>query len=667
MQLRVKPRATSSHWYDLDQLELSGIKVVTTDVFDTLLLRTARSERARLVDAERRFSRYLAAQGYPVDWPTLLRMRREAQRVAYRACDVGASGEVREVDIISRQLQLLDLPQSFGAYRLRLTVEIEKRSLIPNFELAKRLREFKAKGLRVVAISDTALPAASVKELIDHFLGVALVDAIYSSADQGKTKRRGEIFAPVAQNENVAFHQMLHVGDDALADDMIPSRLGLRTLRVPRSQAHNYARFANAAGTEVKSAVGNKWQRLIMTKKPHTDAVSFGHEVLGPIAAQFCQQIWLYAEEARRNEECVLLFCARGGIGIREAFERFLSARRLPMQVRRQNFFVSRLLAARAAVAARSDAALQELGREFSQSTYLEVAEALGGGSYQLEGEWTRPFDAAQFYRLLSGDDAAIVRADIDHQNALFKRHLHEITQGAKRIILCDTGLYGSTQRLLGAACPDLSIETIQFARANYKRHSEAHFPRVSGLVVEQNLYSPLRAETCILRYWHLIESLFEPGIPSVKTLHLGEDDCVRANSGPIEFGALDPAAGNMLLTGALAYIDALATRDRMSIVADLDKAWRSLKQTITRPTAADISFLAVHARSVDFGRAGSVSTLRDVSQGDYHGRMQSVRSALWREAAVVREFPVLSPLLLTMIELAHAVRPMVRVQADVR
>ena len=200
---------------------------------------------------------------------------------------------------------------------------------------------------------------------------------------------------------------------------------------------------------------------------------------------------------------------------------------------------ISRLVAARAAIVMQSDAAAQELDREFRGSTFAEVAKSLGGGSYALTGAWEETFNGAVFLDLLFGPSGTKVLSDIRQQNELFTRHLMEVIGSAKRIILCDTGLYGSTQRLLAQGFPDLRIETIQFARSNYKGHGEEHFPRVTGLIVQQSDYSPLNPSSSVLRYWHLIESLFEPNIPSVKSFVLDEfgqivETADRYNSAPL-------------------------------------------------------------------------------------------------------------------------------------
>jgi hypothetical protein len=252
------------------------------------------------------------------------------------------------------------------------------------------------------------------------------------------------------------------------------------------------------------------------------------------------------------------------------------------------------------------------------------------------------------------------VLSDIAEQNALFERHFSKLRGNASRILLCDTGLYGSTQRLLSSARPDLRIETIQFARANYKGHGEEHFRRVAGLLVERDCYSPLDTHSCVLRYWHLIESLFEPAIPSVRLFASEGGEDVAGNCGDIRYGFLDPALGNELLAGALSYIDELSDQGGANALKDAEFAWVRLKKAITRPTAAELRCLDLPGRSVDFGRQDILTVFSAKQAKPALSRLASLRHELWREGVIAREFPVLKHALLPMLESVHSVRAVI-------
>jgi hypothetical protein len=634
------------------------IEMISTDVFDTLLLRTSRSERSRILKGERLFSDLLAHRGWHIAADLLFDARLQAQRLAFRGLALrGVAGEARLVEIISRQLTVLGLPQSLVPERLQIEVQVEKGSLVANEFLGNILRAHRRTGTRIIAISDTTLPSEGVSELIQHFHGAELVDCVYSSADHGLTKRDGDLFLAVAQAENIPLNRIVHIGDDLLADVRIPSAKGITVHHTPRRAYRRYLRSANGALTEA-GRFARRSARAANPTAPFTEnATLFGRHVFGPIVTQFSLLIWLYALEAEAAHKTVLLFCARGGVGIRQAFEGVLAKLCLPLGVRRENIMISRLVAARAALLARSNSAVEELDREFRGSVFADVAKALGGRAYDVPEEWHQPFRAQQFVTLLFGNSGAEVLADIQKQNALFTRHFKQLTGDADRIILCDTGLYGSTQRLLASGFPDIRVETIQFARSNYKGHGEEHFPKVTGLSVEQNLYSPFNVCSCVLRYWHLIESLFEPAVPSVHLFAEDETGQVGANCGDITFGAVDPSAGNHLLSGALAYIDALPANGGSVALRDAEVAWRRLKRAITRPTEAELRCLEVGGRSVDFGRSDVLRIFAPGQNKTFARKLMLLKAQLWREGAIAREFPFLKHALLPMLGSAQSLR----------
>jgi len=282
--------------------------LISTDVFDTLLLRTYRSERSRILLGERRFSRLLAKRGCQIEPDLLADARISSQRLAFRELAMrGGPGEVRLMEIISRQLEMLSLPDSLVGERLRIEVQIEKSSLFANRALANFLRTHRRPGARLIAISDTVLPADAVAELIQHFHGPGLVDRVYTSADQRLTKRDGDLFVAVARAENVAPEKIAHVGDDFIADVQSPSAVGISAHYLPRPRYRRRIRAANGASTEAGRLLRRGMRSKRRGSAPAIDgAYSFGRSVLGPIVAHFCLRIWLYAREAETADNAVL-------------------------------------------------------------------------------------------------------------------------------------------------------------------------------------------------------------------------------------------------------------------------------------------------------------------------------------------------------------------------
>lgn len=635
---------------------LVGIDLISTDVFDTLLLRKGKSQRSRTAAGEAIFASRLRLRGRPVDASVLVDARMAAERCAYRALNTGeGGGEVRLTDIVQRQLSILGLPLDLVDERMAIELEIERKVLFANGVLAMRLRRYRSMGIRVVAVSDTGLSGVQVQSLIDHFHGPGLLDCIYSSADEKLTKRHGALFAEVLKREGVAANRSIHIGDDFEADKRVPEQMGWNAVHIPKSSRARLVAKADGAVTEV-----SRWtkKRLATNSVPPgavNDAFVFGHDVFGPIVAEFCLRIWLYCEQASASSDATVLFCARGGIGIRHAYERLIDRLSLPCSTKRENLLVSRLVAARSAVITRDNAVLDELSREFSGDTFADVARALAFREHDLPDTWRGDFARERFFELLDTEPGKRVVGDISYQNDLFKQHLSDISALGSRMILCDTGLYGSTQRLLAAGFPDQRFETIQFARSNYKKLSVQHFSRVAGLVVEQDSYNLLQPRSSVLRYWQLVESLFEPRTASVRQLHVGFDGRVAGNGGDIRYGAIDPTAGNPLLAGAIDYIDRLA--DGTSIFSDVDRAWFRLRRSITNPSPADIGVLGVGPRSIDFGRPETKDVVAGATTSSVGEKIARIKSQMWREGAIARDFPRLRPALLGALEMTHIMR----------
>lgn len=637
---------------------LKGIALVTTDVFDTLLLRRIRSERRRIIEGETLFAEHLAGRGLEIDPGHLVEARLQSQRLAFRALSMAATGEVRLVDVIEAQLRILGLPPELVDDRLAIEVAVEKRALFPNHALADALRGLRRTGRRIVAVSDTTLPASAVADLIATFHGPGLVDRVWSSADERRTKRAGDLFLHVAAEERMRCSEILHIGDDETADIRVPASLGIATHPVRRDGPRRLLSRVDGGMAEI----GRRRQRRDRVRQTGfagdaADARALGRSLLGPVAAQFALRIWLYAQHAATQGRPVIAFCARGGIGIRSVFERVVERLRLPVAAPRANLMISRLVAARGALLADHQAAYDELGREFASASHADVARALGRSGQDYPAAWHMPFEPDGFRMLLGTPSAEPLLADLKEQHGLFLRHLAEISGPGDRLILCDTGLYGSTQRLLSAALPKRAIETIQFARANYKGHSEDHFPRTVGLVVESNVYSPLEVETCVLRYWHLVESLFEPRLASVRHFYLDDAGRVAANCGDISHGGVDAAEGNALLGGVLDYVESLRPGDGALVVAAAEAAWPRLRRLITRPDVADVARLAAGPRSVDFGRTGAVDVLAPPPVGGLPARIATIHRHLWREGAIAQQFPLMKPPLLALLDAAHSLR----------
>jgi hypothetical protein len=420
------------------------------------------------------------------------------------------------------------------------------------------------------------------------------------------------------------------------------------------------ARTASEAASPSRPPVANA-----LTFEAPQPSVAAGRDILGPILAEFALRLWTYLRNVPQPEKTRLLFCARGGLRLRLIYERFLARTGLTSAVSFDDLMVSRIVAARGALLKRSPAACEEITREFQGDSLKSLADALVGEpvSAGVAGLTNQTLDAAEGAKVLAAllfeRDGGLtgVGERVQTQHRRFLGHLSAQSGPSSRIILCDTGLYGSTIRMLEHGVPHVSWTCVLFARSNYKGFDTAHFARTCGLSVERDGYSPIDTRSAALRYWQLFEELLEPALPSVRRFDAAAGT-IRSN---LEIDGWEAAVSHDpqgLFCAALAYLDALPEQGFAEVIyGDAERAWRGLHRLVVWPTPDDARQLMVGQRSRDFGRSDDVAGLSSKRGGGISDRVASMRGSLWREGAVAIDFPTMRLLILLALQSFHILR----------
>jgi hypothetical protein len=396
--------------------------------------------------------------------------------------------------------------------------------------------------------------------------------------------------------------------------------------------------------------------------RPDVTAAGIGRDVLGPIVAEFCLRLWSLGSLLQRPDDAALLFCARGGLRLQLAYERFLAASGLPAPLPASPLMVSRVVAVRPAllrtvIEDRADllpAAATALSYEFRRATLAETALAVSGVAPTPSPRWDLPFRPDGFATLLGHPDGKEAVAALAEQVELFGEHLRTQLDGRRHAVLVDTGLFGTTRHLLAEGMPDILFSSALVARS-YRPGTGATGSRTFGLSVHATDYSPARRRTALLRYWHFVEWLFEPELPSVRAFSR-DGATVRANlETPGWPQRIQPTAGTTF-AGVLDYLDALGPAPAERVLADADRAWDELRRAIVWPRPEHAAALVTGARSHDFG------TDRTWTEPAGRGPIVVLRgSSMWREGEIARSrSPLRRPLLLA-IETAYGARQLKR------
>ncbi|WP_370693872.1 HAD family hydrolase [Methylobacterium sp. NEAU K] len=235
----------------------AAARIISCDVFDTLLHRDHRSERQRFNDiavlaarrlaSERRIERHSGA---------IYDARIEVQKQAYRALDLSCpTGDVRFADMIEAMARILSLDAPAAEILHEAELEIERQQLKANAPLLAWLGEQAQAGCRIIAVSDIYHRGDTIAQLLAARAPHHPVARIYTSADHNATKRTGALFEVVLLEEGVAPAEILHIGDDGRADVTMAQAAGLRALQVLRPGHLVFRRRADALRARVLHAL----------------------------------------------------------------------------------------------------------------------------------------------------------------------------------------------------------------------------------------------------------------------------------------------------------------------------------------------------------------------------------------------------------------------------
>jgi FMN phosphatase YigB (HAD superfamily) len=224
-----------------EALQNTRYELVSTDLFDTVLLRDHTIESDRLAIACRR-----AAPLLGVDAAALTQFRWSLQRSAYQAVAIERpAGDASLADLCAVAARAFGLDASAGEILRRIEVDVDIEHLRPNRPLLDLFDRITRAGRRVIALSDTYLSRADLRRVLAAVAGAHPIAEVYSSADLGLTKHVGTAYAAVARRENVHPGRILHVGDNHPADVLMAGRADWAALHLPRGP---WGRIGKAAG-----------------------------------------------------------------------------------------------------------------------------------------------------------------------------------------------------------------------------------------------------------------------------------------------------------------------------------------------------------------------------------------------------------------------------------
>lgn len=286
------------------------IKYLSLDCFDTLIWRNTQAPHDLFADL-------------PVTGGAMGPRRRAESAARLNAPHYHRRFEVTLDEIHAELLPRHDAEER--AAMVQAELDAEARHCFAFGPARDLIVDAKRRGLKVVIVSDTYLSEARLRALISEVGGAdlaAMIDRIFCSCEYGIGKAGG-LFKFVLKDLGIQPQQMVHLGDNLIADMQAPRKLGIPSMHIAQfdTPAQQRLRMEAAASSMIDPAT----RVTVPVYQPHRAQISlrtngdptfaFGHDVLGPLMHGFASWIREEAEaiEQATGRRAKLLFLQRDG------------------------------------------------------------------------------------------------------------------------------------------------------------------------------------------------------------------------------------------------------------------------------------------------------------------------------------------------------------------
>lgn len=290
------------------KLASSDVKVLSLDIFDTLLRRNCDDpawvfeESARRVSAERQIS---------------------VEPYDYRQCRIEAEKKARHKSVteevtLSEIFDCLALGYEDKKRLMELELEVEKEILYLDPIIVELVFLAKTLGKRVILISDMYLPGAFLSELVGSLIGKGIIEYTFCSSDIRLTKATGSMFSHVLGELSLSANQIFHIGDNEYADIKNAKVNNIDSFHYEEpSYVREFFEREKRYQVELPPSVNHARKLALMSIPQGMDEKSeffyqYGASILGPVLVAFAQ--WTLTRVRSLDIPCILSLMREGGI-----------------------------------------------------------------------------------------------------------------------------------------------------------------------------------------------------------------------------------------------------------------------------------------------------------------------------------------------------------------
>jgi HAD superfamily hydrolase (TIGR01549 family) len=217
-------------------------KIITFDIWDTLIKRKCHPEEIKLFTAKYMLLKY--NKEIKEEYKDIYSILKERNNIESILCkkneEEGFSQECRILDVFN-SLQdkiFVDKKNYISEELLRVEIEHEKEMIYVNEEVFPILDEYK--DMKMYCVSDFYMDSNSLKEILASVGIDKKFEKIYSSADTLLTKRSGRLYKLVEEELKVKPEDHIHVGDNEYVDIQKAKELGIQTIHISNKSKYDF-------------------------------------------------------------------------------------------------------------------------------------------------------------------------------------------------------------------------------------------------------------------------------------------------------------------------------------------------------------------------------------------------------------------------------------------
>ena len=280
--------------------KIDGYKVVSFDIFDTLLLRPY----VKPTDLFLHLERLENAVGF-------VKARIEAEQKARKV-----HANLEDITIDEIYDEIADKYKNLKSKELDLECQI----LQPNPEMKEVFDYAKKSKKRIIIVSDMYLPAKFLSNVLRK-KGFNGFEKVYVSCEYRKTKWTGHLYKQVLSEQKIKGKDVLHIGDNADSDKIRAEKENisaiLYTKKIDKLLAENLRakKFHEKHTDDLEASILLGMLTLVETNDNYWQ--DFGYKYAGPVILGYMK--WL-EKQLKKDKISEVMFVARDGYTLEKVF-----------------------------------------------------------------------------------------------------------------------------------------------------------------------------------------------------------------------------------------------------------------------------------------------------------------------------------------------------------